>query len=243
MRPMSLKVFSALTLKLDSRLDPRSLCVPDDLQGYIWTCDDGFDDVCNHEVCLYMLTKNKKSKLAELSALFGNLGMLKYAYENGYTWNTWVLIQAARGGSIQCLEYAYDRGCRLNELATTAAAENGHLACLRFLREKRCPWDRWIPEKASENGHAKCLEYAIVNGCDVSPFVMQTAAINGRLECLRVGHVHSIPMGPEISRDAALSGHLDCLMFLCEAGYPVNTSSILSYEYLRKDIRAYLEAL
>ncbi len=47
-----------------------------------------------------------------------------------------------KGCHMDVLKYAHENGCSWNERTCTWAAMGGHLAVLKYAREHGCPWDR-----------------------------------------------------------------------------------------------------
>ncbi len=118
----------------------------------------------------------------------GNLEMLKWAYENGYIWDSWVCECAAVNGYLDCLRYAHEHKCPWDEWTCSNAAMNGYLDCLRYAYENGCPWDETTCSNAAMNGYLDCLRYAHENGCPWDKIVCSDAAINGYLDCLEYAH-------------------------------------------------------
>ena len=46
---------------------------------------------------------------------------------------------AARNGHLECLKYAHDNGCSWDERVCEYAARNGHLKCLKYAQDNGCP--------------------------------------------------------------------------------------------------------
>ena len=72
---------------------------------------------------------------------------------------------AALNGHLECLKYAHENGCSWNKHTCSKAAFHGHLECLKYAHENGCPWDKWTSSNAACNGLLDCLKYAHENGC------------------------------------------------------------------------------
>ncbi len=88
----------------------------------------------------YKIEEYIRDRLCDFSAYYGQLDILKWAHENGYTWNA--------------------KTC-------SSAAVNGHLECLKYLRENNCEWDNNVYLNANKYEHKGLLEWAMENGCPV----------------------------------------------------------------------------
>src|SRR5680860_920011 len=52
-----------------------------------------------------------------------------------------ICFTAAKNGHLECLKYAHENGCSWDEITCKSAAENGHLECLKYAHENGCSWD------------------------------------------------------------------------------------------------------
>ena len=84
--------------------------------------------------------------------------------------------KAASKGHLDCLRYAHEQGCTWDKNTCYRAAENGHLDCLRYAHKNGCPWDKETCEYAALKGHLECLQYAHENGCPWDESVCAFAA-------------------------------------------------------------------
>lgn len=92
---------------------------------------------------------------------------------------------AAKNGDLDGLKYARQNGCSWNEDTCKCAAENGDLDVLKWLRENGCPWNSLTCRSAAENGHLEVLKWACLNGCEWDVHICNHAANNGHLEILK----------------------------------------------------------
>ncbi|KAL6053546.1 Replication factor A/ankyrin repeat domain-containing protein, partial [Balamuthia mandrillaris] len=84
------------------------------------------------------------TKICTAAAASGNLDLLHWARDNGYSWDQATCAAAARNGHLEALKWARENGCPWNIKTCTAAAEHGHLEVLQWLRKKRCPWGKEV---------------------------------------------------------------------------------------------------
>src|SRR5580692_11608323 len=59
----------------------------------------------------------------------------------------------ASEGSLEVLKWARDEGCSWDSITCTYAAENGHLEVLKWARSEGCEWNSYTCSWAAENGH------------------------------------------------------------------------------------------
>lgn len=106
----------------------------------------------------------------------GDLKELRYAHENGWSWNFETCMEAAKNGHLNCLKYAHKHGCEWNHTTTLYAAEYAHLNCLRYARENGCEWDGEmfyvLVDKFARypNKFYECFWYAREQNCPGSEF-------------------------------------------------------------------------
>ena len=51
---------------------------------------------------------------------------------------------AAKHGHLEYLKYAHENGCSWNDKTYLNASFNRHLECLKYAHENACPWDEMI---------------------------------------------------------------------------------------------------
>ena len=67
---------------------------------------------------------------------------------------------AAKNGHLEVLKWAHDNGCSWDETTCHAAAENGHLEVLIWARENGCDWNKdTCIELAASRNHIKIVEW------------------------------------------------------------------------------------
>ena len=71
--------------------------------------------------------ETKQEELTTWAARNGHFEILKWARENGCTWNEWTSIYAAKNGHFEILKWARENGCPWDELTCKFAANYGHL--------------------------------------------------------------------------------------------------------------------
>ncbi|ATZ80081.1 ankyrin repeat domain-containing protein [Bodo saltans virus] len=119
------------------------------------------------------------------AAFKGHLECLKYAHENGCSWDAFICAYAAYNGHLECLKYAHENGCSWDEKTCRYAAKNGHFECLKYAHENGCSWDEFTCAQAAENGYLECLKYAHENGCPWNKWTCYYAAENRQFGCLK----------------------------------------------------------
>lgn len=95
------------------------------------------------------ITKNNNIptfKLVNYACLYGQLHLLKYFYNNGYTFT---------------------------EDACSSAAAGGYLNVLKWLKKKNINWDQWTIACAINNKNYDILEYAIKHNAPTGYFAEQ----------------------------------------------------------------------
>lgn len=95
-----------------------------------------------HIVCFKYLTcrcpDSEKTYSCNIAATYGHLDCLTHAYHNGYHWNEYAYIGAARNGHMDCIrflisKYRYDWNHAWDEKAVYSVAENGHYEILKLM--------------------------------------------------------------------------------------------------------------
>jgi len=90
------------------------------------------------------IIETSDEKMCGYFASVGNLELLKYAHENGYSWDSLTCYYAVECVHLECLKYAHENGCEWDSSTCSNAAANGHLECLRYAHENGCDWDSSI---------------------------------------------------------------------------------------------------
>src|SRR5205085_11975625 len=73
--------------------------------------------------------------------------------------------EISKCGNLEVLKWARENGCSWNVSTCENAASGGHLEVLKWAHENACPWDKWTCEKAAQGGHLEVLKWARENGC------------------------------------------------------------------------------
>jgi hypothetical protein len=76
-----------------------------------------------------------------------------------------ICCELAYRGMIDCLKYAHENGFSWDKNVCVVASKNGHLDCLIYAHENGCPWTEKTSYMAYVFEHFDCLNYAIENGC------------------------------------------------------------------------------
>ena len=111
--------------------------------------------------------------------------MLKWARQNGCSWNESTCSHAAIGGHLAVLQWARHNGCRWSAGTCTSAALTGHLAVLQWARQKGCHWNKDTCAFAAAGGQLAVLKWLYENDCPWSGFTTFNAAYNNRLDTLK----------------------------------------------------------
>ena len=73
------------------------------------------------------------------SRLANNFVCLKWAHENGFTWDEVSCQEAAKFGNIKCLKYLHENGCPWDQKTVNACMSYNQKKCLDYAREHKCP--------------------------------------------------------------------------------------------------------
>jgi hypothetical protein len=90
---------------------------------------------------------------ATLCASDGNLRLLCWAREQGYSWDSRTCAAASGNGHLETLKWSREQGCPWDSETCSAAARIGQIETLKWLREQGCPWDSYACYAAAKNGH------------------------------------------------------------------------------------------
>lgn len=157
-----------------------------------------------------------------LIAKDGNVECLKYAHENGCSWDHLTCTYAAFHGHLDCLKYAHEHGCPWTTSTSFAAGQNAahtnNMECLRYVHEHGCPWDELVASTLAGKGNLEALKYVHEHGCPWSEWACIMAVESGRLECLRYLHEQGCPWSEKTTYEAVDNGAYDCLVYAHEHG-------------------------
>ena len=159
-----------------------------------------------------------KKDICATAAAKGSLEVLKWARENGCSWNSWTCAYAARNGHLEVIKWARENGCEWNSWTCAGAALNGHLYILEWAHQNGCPWSSSTCECAARNGHLEVIKWARENGCSWNSWTCAYAAQNGHLEVLKWARANGCELDSWICMRAAENGHLEVLKWARENG-------------------------
>ena len=110
-------------------------------------------------------SKEAKKYICYRAAENGHLEILKWARENGCTWDEQTCSKAAMNGQLEILQWARSNGCPWDTGTCAYAARSNHLHILKWARENGCPWNERTCALAGFLGHLEILLWARSNGC------------------------------------------------------------------------------
>ena len=73
--------------------------------------------------------------------------------------------EASKNGHLKILKWARNNGCSWDKNTCSEAAKNGYLKILKWARNNGCYWDKHTCNEAAKNGHLNVLKWAHNNGC------------------------------------------------------------------------------
>jgi hypothetical protein len=101
----------------------------------------------------------------------GHIPMLQWLFEHHAVFNSKkVYAIPAENGNLQVLKWARDNGFTMTENDSAAAANGGQLECLQFLHRNGCPWSEMVPKNAINGKHFSLVEWALENECPISEY-------------------------------------------------------------------------
>jgi hypothetical protein len=93
---------------------------------------------------------------------------------------------------IECLRYAHENGCSWDRGTCIEAACSDDIIYLQYAHENRCPWDEGTCVAAANAGKIKCLEYALSHGCPWNYIALDEAKNNEVVQLLhKYEHLHT----------------------------------------------------
>ncbi len=149
-------------------------------------------------VWIYEQLKILPDTICAAAANGGNLSVLRWLINHGYTCNHEVLDAAIEGGNIEIIEWIISHISILELLPPnikhkdtdkdrvkiftpehcTMAAKSGNIILLKWLRGHGCKWDEDTTCVAAMNGKLEILQYAKEQGC---PIDIQTCLITAEV--------------------------------------------------------------
>ena len=161
--------------------------------------------------------------------------MRQYLLDNGCQWkNKWTCAAAAYIGNLKMLKWARDNGCSWDEYTCSDAAGHGHFEVLKWAWENGCPWDKKTCESAARNGYLDILKWAREKKCKWDEDTFSSAVKSGRLDILEWLYENGCPWDVDACANAAKIGRLDILKWLHERGCPWNEYTV-KYAIINKD--------
>lgn len=143
----------------------------------------------------YIMNQNKSSQACNIAAQYGNLSMLQYLHQNGFSWSTDTPAHAASNGHLDCLKYLYENGCPWNTHTCRKAVNYKQVDCLRYAHENGCPFSS---DLTSIFTSLACLQYLYENGCEWDSNTCRTYALGQNIERLTYVHERGAPWDKEL---------------------------------------------
>ena len=157
------------------------------------------------------------------SVKFGNLKLLKWARENGYSWSQKTCELAAACKRVEILKWLRENGCPWNEHRfCMEAIMFKRLDDLKFAKEVGCHLDESLCEEAAVNNRFEILKWLRDNGCPWDePNMCTNVAVSGNLDMLKWVRESGCSWWDEKTCcSASASGNLELLKYLRENGCP-----------------------
>lgn len=169
----------------------------------------------------------------EMAIKVGEIELVKYFFQKGWTWLPADAKSAAQFGRLECLVFIHETGGSMGLIARYEAAANGHLECLKYLlsfNHELTEYERehglsFVLEQCASNGQLECLAYAHRHGCAWTKDVCKLAAKYNQLPCLQYAVEHGCPVTSRLCDRAACNNALDCLKYLHSIGTEWSTTT------------------
>lgn len=211
-------------------------------------------------------------KIPFISAKYGNLSCLKYAFEKGGNLKRDVAEIAFKHGNFECFKYAIEnKGDWTVDLFYESVARNDKYLFFKYLHEKGCMITHYIVELCMYSGNMDCMEYIYKQNYGFSEEIYYSAARKGylnflkffnakglmkktcgmlcifaiefgNLECLKYLHKNGYYCDEYTCAVAARTGNLEFLKYLHENGCPWDKTTIIE-AYYRKNANCYEYAI
>jgi hypothetical protein len=155
----------------------------------------------------------------------GKLELLKWVREEkNCEWDFRAAGVSAMIGNLEMLKYCVANECPVEADACSSAASEGQLECLKYLHEEvQAPWDSETASQAAKNGHLYILEYLVERKYDeFDVLACWNAASKGHLDCLKFLHkTAKAPWNFQAVRYALENNHSECLQYLLDNDCPL----------------------
>jgi hypothetical protein len=149
------------------------------------------------------------------AAASGNIEVLKWCLDKGYSWDSRTCASAASHGHLHVLQWARDKGCPWYEDTCSNAAMWGRFEILKYAQSNGCPWDAETTLAAATHNRLVILKWVQSMGCPWHKRLCCIAAGYCRLYILiwaqLNGCLWSIDDLPEFVRDINTTFYLYCL--------------------------------
>jgi len=153
------------------------------------------------------------------------LELLKWVREEkNCEWDYNTAGMSAMIGNLEMLKYCVANECPIDEDACSSAASEGQLECLKYLHEEvQAPWDYETASQAAENGHLHILEYLVERKYDqYDKMACTQAACCGEFDCLKFLHeTAKAPWDSDAVRYAHENNHSECVLYLLDNDCPL----------------------
>lgn len=168
----------------------------------------------------------------------GNLEVIKWLVENGFSCGKFAIERAARVGSLDAVKWLYqileNSPAVREELVTSQAASSGNLELLKWLLvEKKMKYNPVITHRVASSGNVEALKWILsfICHCDKHPSTCRCLPYGSKLIEVALSNLKILKYCreelkcewcPDAFGDAVKKGKLKILRWLVHHGCPVN---------------------
>jgi len=174
-----------------------------------------------------------------IAAEIGNVEILQYLRDIGYSWNANACGSAAKNGHMDVLKYLHENGCPWDSTTCSDCTKGGHLEILKWLHKNNCPWDEWSCASAAYHNQFEILKYLHEHNCPWDDKSTNMAAGKGHMEILKYLIDHKCPMTKMVCWNAVKDNQLEALKYILDNGCPIDKKTCIECAH-DDEIRQYL---
>ena len=194
-----------------------------------------------------ILNDYEGSKLLDMAAEIGSLGLIEYSLKQGLIISPHTLKSSVEGGHLETVKFLVERGGGIHgvdDLALRIASRKGYLEIVKFLVGNGADVHAREDEAlrvASERGHLEIVKFLAENGANIharEDEALRHASIVGSLSVVKYlvengANVHANEDKP--LRGASERGHLKIVKFLVENGADIHAKKDAATRLAKKN--------
>ena len=137
---------------------------------YLYAARSGYIDILEYALKNKCPIYKYNDSMCLWASQGGHLHVIKWAIENGFSCEGFVMDNAASQGHLDVVKWLHKKRYDWDDSTCSEAAFNNRLEVVKYLHENGCPWDAWTSAYAIVYEYNELLDYLRENDCPEDEF-------------------------------------------------------------------------